>query len=414
MYRVTLVTTNLARGGAEAQLVRLALGLRARGWDPKVLTMLKPEAHLAELLGAGVEVRSLMCGTGLLGVVRGVRGMTKHIEEHRPHLVTAFNFPADVLARISTLFLSEPVRLVSSLRTASLGSGARRLFYRLAGPLTSAMTANSLAGRAELLRIGMAPDRVKYIPNGIDPAIYRQVDERAAPALRRSLGGGDFVWLAIGNAEQAKDYPTLLRAVRNCLDAGTPICLWVAGAGRQLRETIALAGRLKVETHVNFLGRRDDVPTLLAAASALVMSSTREGLPNAVMEAMAAALPVVATRVGGIPELVLHEKTGLLVRPQDPGSLADAMLQVMRWPEETRLQMGLLGQRAVTAFGLETMIDRWQDLFLHLLTNETGRPPGEDQRASGGRRSLLNSRRTKPLERTDPLFGAGQRLSRRS
>ena len=122
---------------------------------------------------------------------------------------------------------------------------------------------------------------------------------------------------------------------------------------------------------VRFLGVRSDIPELIAASDAVVLSSRFEGLPNVVMEAMAGARPVVATRVGGAPELVEDGVSGILVHPGDPAALASAMQQVMGAPEQQRHTMGGRGQSIISErFGLAAMGESW----LRLLERFPSRP----------------------------------------
>ena len=144
--------------------------------------------------------------------------------------------------------------------------------------------------------------------------------------------------------------------------------LYVAGQG-SLREDLENQVRsMGMEGRVKFLGLRRDVPRLLAAADGFVLASAWEGLPNVVMEALAASIPVVATRVGGVPELVLDGKSGFTVPPKDPDALAQAMLRLMALPREIRFRMGQTGRAYVEAhYGLENVVNQWEKLFLECL-----------------------------------------------
>src|SRR5213075_2773383 len=120
------------------------------------------------------------------------------------------------------------------------------------------------------------------------------------------------------------------------------------------------------------LGRRADVPELLAASDALVLSSDFEGLPNVVLEAMASARPVIATAVGGTPELVAHGSTGVLVPPGDPRALATAIEELAALPADHRAEMGERGRHVVKQkYGLAPVMSQWGELVDELL----GSPP---------------------------------------
>ena len=123
-----------------------------------------------------------------------------------------------------------------------------------------------------------------------------------------------------------------------------------------------------ISDRVVFLGLRRDIPSLLDAADGYVLSSVWEGLPNAVMEAMAAAKPVVATCVGGVPELVQEDETGFIAPPRNPEALAQAMEKMMALPKEKRLEMGEVGRAYIEAnYSLEHVVDQWEALYMEHL-----------------------------------------------
>jgi glycosyltransferase involved in cell wall biosynthesis len=175
----------------------------------------------------------------------------------------------------------------------------------------------------------------------------------------------EFVWLAIGRLLPQKDYPTMLQALQPLARTAR---LFIAGRGPLLDQMKQLAEQLGLDSRVSFLGVRDDIAALLAAADGFVLSSAWEGMPNVVMEALAAARPVVATSVGGVPELVQPDVSGYLVPPRNPGALSQAMNRLMALPPEQRREMGLAGHRHVAAnYALETMAQRWMTLYRELL-----------------------------------------------
>jgi glycosyltransferase involved in cell wall biosynthesis len=184
---------------------------------------------------------------------------------------------------------------------------------------------------------------------------------------------GEFLWLAIGRLLDQKDYPTLLQAFQPL--ASDRARLLIAGRGPLLEELQQRTQQLGIAGQVEFLGVRHDIAALLASADGFVLSSAWEGMPNVVMEALAAAKPVVATEVGGVAELVEAGQSGFLVPPGDPAALAAGMRLLMSLPEEQRNQMGLRGrQRMVTRYSLEAMADRWLALYRELLGSRAVNP----------------------------------------
>ena len=164
-----------------------------------------------------------------------------------------------------------------------------------------------------------------------------------------------------------KDHDTLLAAFQRTALEIPAAELWLVGDGPRLGAVRELAGRLLPEGRVKFLPPREDLRPLLHQASLLALSSKTEALPNVVLEAMAAGLPVVATRVGGVPELVVQGRTGWLVDPGDPPGLAKALSQVLTEPDRRRA-LGREGrERACQEFSLETMTHRYESVLERLL-----------------------------------------------
>jgi glycosyltransferase involved in cell wall biosynthesis len=132
-----------------------------------------------------------------------------------------------------------------------------------------------------------------------------------------------------------------------------------------------LTRELGLEDAVRFLGIRNDVPVVMSGADGYVMSSAWEGMPMVLLEAAAAGLPIVATRVGGNHEVVRHEETGFLVPAGDPEALAQAMLRLMELPEAQRREMGDRGRRHVRAnYALTRVAERWEGLYREALARK--------------------------------------------
>lgn len=139
---------------------------------------------------------------------------------------------------------------------------------------------------------------------------------------------------------------------------------WVVGGGVRLNEVTALARQRGLGDRMRFFGHRDDVPALLAASDAFVLPSRSEAMPNGVIEAMAAGLPIIATAVGGIPEIVTHGETALLVRPDDAPALASAMLTLINAPERAA-GFGAAARRAVERrFSFDRMVSGFEQVYL--------------------------------------------------
>ncbi|HTO98848.1 MAG TPA: glycosyltransferase [Myxococcales bacterium] len=298
------------------------------------------------------------------------------------------------LARLAALIRAEGIRIVHStdFNTNLLGLAAARLcgakaivsrldlghlragfgrFHREAEKLNARLAdlvvANAEAVRQVCLREeGVKPGRCVVVRNGLDLARF---DAQAAQEPRSPLPGDPAAPLVavIGNLWPVKGHRTLLEAVARLPERLRKVRFLCAGEGPEREELTRRIAELGLEERVFLAGHRLDVPAILSRSQAACLCSSAEGLSNALMEAMAAGLPVVATRVGGTPELVRDDDNGFLVPPGDPAALAEKLAAVLLRPEAAR-QMGLRGRRRVEAeLSLEKMAEGHGALYRRAL-----------------------------------------------
>ncbi|HJV90105.1 MAG TPA: glycosyltransferase [Holophagaceae bacterium] len=365
-----------ARGGAETQMLRIAETLHNRGWKVGVMTMLPSPGFREQVPEAEipfVECASDMRPSALPMAFR----MTRQLRDWKPSVLISFNYHADVMGRFCGRMAGVPA-VVSTLRTVHMKTPGREWIYRLTEPFVTTTISNSQAGRDYMVSLKvLRADKTAVIPNGI------LTDSLPAPVSREEaraefdLPPGAFLWMAVGNLRAAKDYPTLIAAAERCAAAFPEFHLRIAGGGEHYDELEADIRTRGLQDRVKLLGSRLDVPRLLRAADALVLSSAWEGMPNTVMEAMASGLPVVATDVGGVKELLLEGETGFIVPPKDPTALAERMLQLMPLPADRIQAMGQAGRtRILTHFDNERVVDRWEDTFRALIPDPPAHPTG--------------------------------------
>lgn len=355
--RIVMLSTNLARGGAETQVVELARGLRRRGWDVSVISMLPPSAFEEELAACRVPVYSLGMRPGVPDPV-GFARLAALLGKLRPQVLHCHMFHANLLGRMARLFCPVPVvisTIHSAIESSRSGGGARlrEAIYSLTGPLADVTT-----------RVCRTPGKKGVvIPNGVDTARFAP-DRETGARVRRELGAGsEFVWLAVGRLMWKKDYHTMLRAFA----AHGSGLLLIAGEGPQEAELRALAADLRA--NVRFLGLRSDVPELMKACDGYLLSSVIEGLPMTLLEAAASGLPAVATAVGGVEDVVIEGRTGFIVPAGDAAAFADAMRRIARMPAEQRSRMGQAGRdHAAANFDIRAVVLRWERLYTQLLT----------------------------------------------
>jgi sugar transferase (PEP-CTERM/EpsH1 system associated) len=218
-----------------------------------------------------------------------------------------------------------------------------------------------------LERVRVRPDKVRIVRNGVDATRFQPLLQRDRLRDQYGYGPSDVVFGAVGRLTPVKDYGALLEAfhvVSTCHPHGRLI---VVGDGPQRPVLEEQVRRRGLADHVRLVGHRDDVTQCLGIMDVFVHPSLMEGMSNAVLEAMAVALPVVATAVGGTPEIVEHGRTGLLVPPATPSALCDAMRSYGA-SESTRMAHGAAGrERVETHYPLTKMIAGYTDVYREAL-----------------------------------------------
>jgi glycosyltransferase involved in cell wall biosynthesis len=332
--KVIFLITGLFYGGAETQLVCLATQLKARGWDVVVVSMLPPRAYVEELEKAGIPVYSLNMCRGIPDP-RAVFRLARIIRKLRPHILHSHMIHSNILARIVRPLAPVPVLICTAHNIDERGgkvSGRWRILaYRFTDFLCDLTTQVSQAGFERYLQVGAVPGyKIRYIPNGIDTERFRPNPE-VRTHLRKNFGFGDnFIWIAVGRFDPQKDYSNMLQAFAQVIKENSKTCLLIAGDGPLHPEMESLAKGLRIDANVKFLGIRQNVPELLNASDAYVMSSAWEGFGNVLVEAMACGCPVVSTDCpSGPAEILEGGKWGKLVPVGDVDGLADSILATL-------------------------------------------------------------------------------------
>jgi glycosyltransferase involved in cell wall biosynthesis len=348
--RVMHVVPQLDLGGMEQLVVELARHAD-RAHHRLHFVCLGPRGPLADdIESCGWPVTSLGQGTGLhLGSVLRLAGLFRR---WRADVVHTHN-NAPLLYATPAARLAGVAGVVHTRHGRSSRAGPRQTAaVRLVSYLADRVVCVSHDARELSARQGIARRKLATLWNGIDLTRF---------AYRGPEGGGPVVTVARQSPE--KDTETLLRAAALVAREHRAFRLEVAGDGPCLPGLRRLADQTGLAGCVRFLGQVRDVPAVLARASLFVLPSLTEGISLTLLEAMARGLPVVATRVGGNPEVVAEGQTGLLVPPRSADALADRMLFLLRRPEVGR-QMGLAGRRRVEKhFEIQTMVRRYEGLY---------------------------------------------------
>ncbi len=362
--RVAFVITELDVGGAERALVQLVLGLSREEWEPRVYC-LGPAGPLASTLQmAGVPVCTLDA-VYVWDVPRVIWRLRRELRQFQPAILQCFLFHANVLGRIAGWWAGVP-HILSGVRVAERRS---RIYGWLDLWTNGLVERNVCVSRGVALfceqTVGLDPLKTVVIPNGVDVAQFSR--ELPADPTTEGLPTASSLWLSVGRLERQKGIDILIAAIPAVLQVQPNAAFVIIGDGPDRRALEAQASLLGVAHRVRFLGRRSDVGRWLKAASALVLPSRWEGMPNVVLEAMAAGTPVIATRVEGIAELVADGETGLTVPAEDSRALSEVILRLIRQPEFSeqlaKSAQTLCGEKFTTA----AMVRGYAALFRELV-----------------------------------------------
>jgi L-malate glycosyltransferase len=364
--RVHLMIGQLGLGGTEKQLVLLACGLHRRGVSTTVLVMFDGGPGEAALREAGVPVihlgfrtlRAARWRMPLVNVTAFIR-LVRRLRRTRPDVLHAFLYHSYVPGAPAARLAGVPV-FVAGRRSMGEFAEGHRFFLaleRAAGRVTDHLIANAEAVAANTRqRENVSPAKVSVIYNGLPDSAFHPVAPAAVPTDAP-------VVLCVANLIAYKGHRYLLEAVARLKDQGVACTLLLVGDGPERPALERQAARLGIDAR--FLGARTDVPALLARARVFVLSSLHEGMSNAVMEAMAAGRPIVATAVGGTPELL--DGRGLLVPPRDPGALAAGLKRVLI---DRRLADRLAAEAREWSHAhlrADAMVERHVDIYRELL-----------------------------------------------
>ena len=364
--RVALVVPNLQDGGLQRVVKDLALSLERRRFTPAVFCMRALGPYADDLRAAGVPVWN--CVEPKVRI-RGLPGrLLARLAEYRPSIIHAHSgtwLPAAVVKtvlRYPRLMFTDHGRYPPEPRLQAI---IERWCY---GRTDRSVGVSSAAASYVQEFLGLRQP-LTVIPNGVDLAGYRQNREEARARLRTAWGVGtdDVLAISIGRLVPVKNHGGLLRALARALPDAPKLRLAILGAGELEAELREEARALELTEHVHFLGYRADIPECLHAADLFVMPSTTEGLPIALLEAMAAGVPVLATRVGGIPEVLGAPPAGCLIAPGDPEELTRALARLAADPP-LRERLSELGLERVQRFSLQACAARYHDMYETLLT----------------------------------------------
>jgi glycosyltransferase involved in cell wall biosynthesis len=366
-----------AVGGTERQFVYLAKSLDRSRFDIRVGCLSRKGEFLKDIEAINIPVSEYTI-TSLYSprLLSRQWNFARDLRREKVRLVHAYGFYPNVFS-IPAARAAGCITIASVRDTGVFTSQVKlkTITQKIACQLADCVIANSSAVRDWLVSLGIDNDHIRVIPNGI--ALSRYTGRPTSFPIRREMGIDETSPLVavVSRLNPAKGVDYFLKAAVTVARQFPAARFLIVGSSyfdpsyKPSLEKLAI--ELGLQDRVAFMGERNDVPEILQEATVSVLPSLSEGLSNSLLEAMAARLPVIATNVGGNPEIVQDGKTGFLVPARDPNALSEAMSRVLASPE-LGVQLGQAGyERVARNFSLASTVRQTEDLYNDLLGERT-------------------------------------------
>jgi len=368
---IVYVIGSLDLGGAERHLVQIAPALKTIGWVPTIYCLTHYGVQSGELESRGVTVIGPPVDTNTgwflrpFALVASCAKLLGVLIRRKPRIVHFFLPLAYVMGAPLSIVAATPIRVMSrrSLNFYQRQYPLISWFERKLHRHMSCVLGNSRAVINDLLAEGADLERTKLIYNGIDLSPFSQT------SFAEKNASAPLVFIIVANLIPYKGHADLIEALSSIAPALPKDWeLWCIGRDDGLKRHLEqLAMKKNVNHNIKFLGSHSDVHSFLKSADISVLCSHEEGFSNAILEAMAAGLPVVATDVGGNAEAIVHDETGLIVPPRDSVALGQALLK-LALAADIRKEMGRRGrERVQQRFSLKECVQAYSNLYTDLL-----------------------------------------------
>jgi glycosyltransferase involved in cell wall biosynthesis len=345
-------------GGTERQMIELARRLDRSQFDLHFACFHKRGAWLPHAESASSSIAEFpISGFRKASTVAQARRFSAWLAERGIGVLHTADLYANIFGLPAAAAAGLPARIANRRDINPNKAIGLIALQRAAYSCAHLVVANSRAAATRLRHEQVPESRVRVVPNGIDVSLYPP--RQQGRTIRRIV--------TVANLRREKAHEVLLEATAMVVRRFPDVELLVVGDGPRRSELEVVARRHGVERQTRFLGHRDDVPALLASGDLFVLPSRSEALPNAVLEAMAAGLPVIATRVGGMPEIIDHQRTGVLVAPDDARALGFAMLDLIQWPDHACALGAKARETVARDYSFDRMVAGFEALYLDAL-----------------------------------------------
>lgn len=354
--KILYVITGLAQGGAERVVCDLADAMFSKGHTVKIAYLTGD--ILTSPINQEIEIIDINL-TNLQSLPKAYLRLSNFIRNYKPDVVHAHMVHANILTRVIRLITPMP-KLICTAHSSNEGGVLRMLCYRITDSLANLTTnVSSTAVASFEMKYAVPKNSMSTVYNGVDFHKFNYIPEaKNRIAKELDLSNNIRIILAVGRFSFPKNYSNLLSAISILKEQlNTHFILLIAGDGELREEIEKLIKKLNISDNVILLGRRRDIPELMSACDAFVLSSDYEGLPTVLIEALACQAHVVSTEVSGANEII--GEYGYIVPVKDSEKLAKAIIKVLNFKERN-----ILGKNyAKDKFDLNIISKKWLDIY---------------------------------------------------
>lgn len=366
-HRISFLITELDPGGAERALVEIASGLDRSLWAPHVISLSDRGELAAPLEQAGISVTALGAGRvrSPAGLWRATVGLTRLLQQQQPVVLQTFLFHANIAGRCAAKLAGVPA-VVSGIRVAEKRSRWRlRLDRWTEGLVDRHVCVSQSVADFSIRKSGLPESKVVVIPNGVD--VERFATARPASLSPFGVPDNARTILSVGRLDRQKNPLGLLQSFAQVADRHPDVHLLYVGTGDQAQSLAAAIDRMDLSSRVHLAGWQADIPGLMKACDLFVLASEWEGMPNVLLEAGAAGIPVISTRIEGAEEIITSEQCGMLVGISQDQELASAIEVSLSDPQSAAKRSTRLQHIISQQFTWNSVIESYSSLYESLL-----------------------------------------------
>lgn len=365
--RISFLITELDHGGAEQALVRIATGLDRSLWEPQVISLNDRGPLTEPLEAAGIPVTAIGAGRvrSPRGLWRATVGLARCLKEQQPAVLQTFLFHANIAGRLAAKRAGVQV-VVSGIRVAEKRGRWRLTLDRRTDHLVSRhVCVSQSVADFSISESGLPEPKVVVIPNGVD--VDRFVLAEAADLSQFGVPEDAVTILSVGRLDEQKNPVGLLQSFARIADRHSRAHLLFVGHGPDVAALKTAIAQQKLDSQTHLAGWQPDVPGIMKACDLFVLASKWEGMPNVLLEAGAAGIPIVSTRVEGAEEIITSGESGSLVGISQRDELANSISDCLSDSHSARLRATRLQGVIQEQFTWDSVVESYSRLYTSLL-----------------------------------------------